>query len=209
MAKHKEAKQPSMTGEEIATRGETSMAEVVSHMRIVDFEAFDEKYNSPAFLQALGVNQEEWQEAPSTIELRDPQGNKVVLPPMADFDTQEAPCMIRGGFDSLVVLNFGGRTQNVWTLIAPNGERVGLWGSTVLDRKMFAMNPDKGADTVIVYLGDTPTSRGLNPAKIFRTFCRKAATTAIILLSLFSGALACEAPRDSGPIILTCGPDAP
>src|SRR5882672_2279314 len=57
VAKHKEAKQPSMTGEEIATRGETSMAEVVSHMRIVDFEAFDDKYNNPAFLQALGVNQ--------------------------------------------------------------------------------------------------------------------------------------------------------
>lgn len=157
----------------MATRGETAIAQVIPHMRVTEFEAFDPKYNTPEFLAAAGVGSGEWVEAPSVIEIRDASGNLVKLPPMADFEKNDAPCLIAGSFKALLPLMFGGRSQSVWVLTLPDGLDVGIWGSTVLDRKMMAANPDAGAYTVIVYLGDEPTSKGLNPAKIFRVFVKK------------------------------------
>lgn len=49
----------------------------------------------------------------------------------------------------------------------PSGETVCVWGSTILDAKINALNPEPGAVLYIKFEGDVPTSRGLNPAKQF------------------------------------------
>lgn len=123
------------------------------------------QYDEAKLLQSLGVTKEEWQEAPSDMT------------PMADFDPQgEKPCFIRGAFQGVKTLTMGDREQHIWRLRLPSGEEVGIWGSHILDAKMFNMNISKDADTVIVYLGDQPTKRGLNPVKVFRVFARKPVT---------------------------------
>ncbi len=49
----------------------------------------------------------------------------------------------------------------------PSGEVVCVWGSTILDAKINALNPEANAVLYIKYEGTVDTARGLNPAKQF------------------------------------------
>jgi len=48
------------------------------------------------------------------------------------------------------------------------GDFVSVWGATILDARMDTLNPPRGAQVMIQYLGTVDTGRGLNPAKNFR-----------------------------------------
>jgi hypothetical protein len=51
-------------------------------------------------------------------------------------------------------------------------QAVSVWGSTILDTKMDLLNPPKGCQLFIQYLGTVETGKGLNPAKSFRVMMR-------------------------------------
>lgn len=48
------------------------------------------------------------------------------------------------------------------------GSFVSVWGATILDQRMDALQPPRGAQVMIQYLGDVETGRRLNAAKNFR-----------------------------------------
>ena len=52
------------------------------------------------------------------------------------------------------------------------GQFVSVWGSTILDARVDALNPPRGTHVLIQYLGTVVTGRGLNPAKNFRVKMR-------------------------------------
>jgi len=116
----------------------------------------------PDYLKA-----EEWEEAPSFVT------------PMLRFDPEQCPSIFRGEFIGLRELSLGGRTQRIYRFRLASGDEVGAWGSTVLDDRMFRLNPSVGDDVTLVYLGDTDTSRGLNPAKVFRVWKRHTERSAV------------------------------
>ena len=48
------------------------------------------------------------------------------------------------------------------------GEEIGVWGGTVLDRKMLSLNPAKGDVVLVQYIGNLDAKPGQNPARNFR-----------------------------------------
>ena len=61
--------------------------------------------------------------------------------------------------------DIGKHKANVYTFEKKSGDRVCVWGSTVLDDRL--KNLVKGEEVVIEYLGDKPTDKG-NPYHDFR-----------------------------------------
>jgi hypothetical protein len=73
-----------------------------------------------------------------------------------------------------VKYNVGPNKSNMYEFELPDEKNmmqvVSLWGSTILDNKMAALGDAlrPGKYLFIQFLGETPTARGLNPAKDFR-----------------------------------------
>jgi hypothetical protein len=61
--------------------------------------------------------------------------------------------------------NVGANSSNVYNLRTPEGEVVGVWGSTVLDAKFEGI--EIGAEVAIEYVGDKVPRKGGKPYKDF------------------------------------------
>ena len=69
----------------------------------------------------------------------------------------------------------GPNKSHLYDLIQePTGEYVSMWGSTILDAKFNLADVPIGARLCVIYLGTVPTSRGLNPAKMFELLWEEA-----------------------------------
>lgn len=105
----------------------------------------------------------EWEEAESDFR------------EMALFGREEEggsapPCGIDGRLDGVRNIMVGQRNQMIYDLSLPDGRKVGVWGSAVLDNRMAKLNPDKGQRVVIVYTGETESAPKGNPARLFRVW---------------------------------------
>ena len=67
----------------------------------------------------------------------------------------------------------GPNKSRLYAFKAMDGSAVSIWGSTALDQRMDFLQPAKGDALLVQYLGDQPTSRGMNPVKTFRVIRKK------------------------------------
>lgn len=94
------------------------------------------------------------------------------LPPMADWQQPgDVAWGVLVGKDEGV----GPNESRVYRLRHPqSGVVIGVWGTSILDRAVDQIIPSLGDQVCIVYLGDVDTSRGQNPAKLFRVAVKRA-----------------------------------
>jgi hypothetical protein len=70
-------------------------------------------------------------------------------------------------------MEVGPNKSKLYAFRAGDGSAVSIWGSTALDARMDFLQPAKGDTLLVQYLGDQPTSRGLNPVKTFKVMRKK------------------------------------
>jgi hypothetical protein len=69
--------------------------------------------------------------------------------------------------------NIGPNNSRMYHFLSGDGIKFQMWGSTITDGKMDAMEPKKGCEMLVMYCGDVPTKRGASPAKDFRILVNK------------------------------------
>jgi hypothetical protein len=70
-------------------------------------------------------------------------------------------------------VEIGPNKSRLYAFKAADDQAVSIWGTTALDQRMDFLQPVKGDMLLVQYLGDQPTSRGMNPVKTFRVLRRK------------------------------------
>jgi hypothetical protein len=71
------------------------------------------------------------------------------------------------GFYQGVEEKVGPNESRLYTLRAPKGELFSVWGTTTLDRLFDQALPKRDDKLIIIFCGEMPTDRGLNPLKLF------------------------------------------
>ncbi len=72
-----------------------------------------------------------------------------------------------------VQMDVGPNKSRLYAFKAADDSAVSIWGSTAIDPRIDFLQPARGDMMLIQYMGDQPTSRGLNPVKTFRVIRRK------------------------------------
>lgn len=152
MAKQKETRRSAPP----ARRGAAPPA--LAEADLVEFVAPEQSSNTPSAELPEGWDEDNAEEAPSS------------LTPAADW---QRPGQYFAGEYIGSQLQVGPNKSRLYAFRGPEGEALSIWGSTALDARMDFLTPAKGDMLLVQYLGEVPTSRGLNPVKTFRVMRRK------------------------------------
>jgi hypothetical protein len=92
------------------------------------------------------------------------------LPPVLEFSQpgQRVDCTYMG---YKIISKFNTR---MYALIHESYDKpFGMWGCTILDKKIDSLGLNNGERILIVYEGEVPTARGQSPAKDFRVMVKR------------------------------------